>query len=374
MSEREESKKPKLRVALISAGRMTSTIDDEITSMDTWPSLKQQLPYSHAPCYKMVDEVETVAVCDLIEEKCKTFCERWDVPRYYLDYKEMIEKEKPDILSVATAAGLHAEMCIFAMEHGVKGIYCEKAMCCSLAEADAVVATVRKHGTKFMLGAQRRHHVNFKMAKRLAHSGELGELVAVSTWIESSLLHSLSHVADAQLFMAGDVKPASVFGILGPARSYDSIESRRIVTNPEYDPQTKRWNGDPGCLAYTARLENGVFLNHLPAITDFRLEITCSNGYIRIVDNNDTIHVYKRRGSSYSFDPLDIPNPGPASPNLALVRDLVDCVLHDKTPLANEVVALYGMELLMGVAQSHLEGGCTVGLPIANREMYVPSH
>jgi len=32
-----------LRTAIIGAGRMASTIDDEITSMDTWPSLKSQL-------------------------------------------------------------------------------------------------------------------------------------------------------------------------------------------------------------------------------------------------------------------------------------------------------------------------------------------
>lgn len=364
----------RLRVALISAGRMTSTIDDEIVSMDTWPSLKQQLPYSHAASYSKVDDVEMVAVSDLIEEKCTEFCRRWNVPRYYLAYREMIETEKPDIVSVGTDGSLHAEMSIFAIEHGVKGIYCEKPMCCSLAEADAIVAAVKKHGTKFMLGAQRRHHPNFKLAKQIAESGELGEVVAVTTWMESSLLHSLSHLADAGLFMAGDARPVWVYGLMGAARSFDSFEKRRIATNPDYDSQTNRWNGDPGCRVYTAMLENGILLNHLPAITDLRLEITCSSGYIRIVDNNDTIHVYKRRGDTYSFDPLQIEKPGPASPNRALVRNLVDCVLNDKTPLANETVALYGMELLMGAAQSHIQGGCTVKLPLDNREMYIPSY
>ena len=70
----------KLRVAIISAGRMASTIDDEIRSADTFPSLKRQLPYSHAPCFKEFPELEMVAVCDLVEEKCKTFCKRWGVP------------------------------------------------------------------------------------------------------------------------------------------------------------------------------------------------------------------------------------------------------------------------------------------------------
>ena len=365
----------RLRTAIISAGRMASTIDDEITSMDTWPSLKQQLPYSHAPCYKeFPDEIEMVAVCDLVEEKCKTFCERWDVPRYYLDYREMIEKEKPDIVSIATAAGLHAEMAIFAMEHGVKGIYCEKAMCCSLEEADRIVACVKQHDAKFMLGAQRRHHPNFKQAREILGSGEIGELVSVTTCIESSLLHSLSHVADAQLYFAGDVAPAWVFGVLGAARSIDDIESRRITKAPEYDAKTRRWNGDPGCLTYTARLENDVFLNHLPAITDFRIEIVCSNGTIRILDNNDTLHLYKRRGRSYSFDRVELPPIPPASSHVELVRDLIHCMRTKATPLANEIVARNGTELLMGVAHSHLAGGVSVELPLEQRAMYVPSH
>ena len=365
----------KFRVAIISAGRMASTIDDEIVSMDTWPSLKQQLPYSHAPCYReFPDEIQMVAVCDLAEEKCKTFCERWDVPRYYLDYREMIEKEKPDIVSIATPAGTHAEMAIFAMEHGVRGIYCEKAMCCSLEEADAIVACVAKHDVKFMLGAQRRHHPNFKKAREIITSGEIGELVSVTTWIESSLLHSLSHVADAQLYFTGDPAPAWVFGVLGAARSIDSIETRRITKAPEYDAKTRRSNGDPGCLTYTARLESGVFLNHLPAITDFRIEIVCANGTIRILDNNDTLHLYKRRGRSYSFDRVELSPLPSASAHVELVRDLIHCVRTGARPLANEIVARKGTEILMGVAHSHLAGGVRVELPLSDRTMYVPSH
>jgi len=66
----------KLRVAIISAGRMAGSIDDEIIAMDTWPSLKAQLPYCHAGCYRWLDDIDIVAVCDLDEAKCKTFCDR----------------------------------------------------------------------------------------------------------------------------------------------------------------------------------------------------------------------------------------------------------------------------------------------------------
>jgi len=365
---------PRFRVALIGAGRMASTIDDEIREQDTWPSLKQQLPYSHAPCYRTFPEVRMVAVCDLDESRCRAFCDRWDVPRYYLDYREMIARERPDIVSITTPAHMHAEMAVFAMDHGVRGIYCEKAMCCSLAEADAIVDAAKRTGAKFMLGAQRRHHPHFRKARELVESGTLGSLVAVASWLESSLLHSLSHLADNSLYLAGDTAPVSVFGVLGSARTFDEVEARRITQDAEYDPATQRWSGDPGCRSYTAELENGVLLVHLPSVADVRWEVTCTDGFIRIENNNDTLQVYRRRGRSYSFAPVAIDPIPPASAHQALVRDLLQALESDERTLANEIVGRYGMEILLGTAQSHLQGGVRVQLPLADRDMYVPSH
>ena len=368
----------KLRVAIVGAGRMASSIDDEIREHDTWLSLKRQLPYSHAPCYRALDHlVEMVAVCDPVEEKCRTLCERWDVPRYYVDYREMIERERPDIVSIAVPASLHAEIAVFAMEHGARGIYCEKAMCCSLAEADAIARCAERHDAKFMLGAQRRHHPNFRRAREIITSGEIGELVGVYSWIEGALLHTLSHLADNSLYLAGDVAPVSVYGVLTglrPRSALDEIEARRVASDLQYDAEAKRWSGDPGCSTFTARLSDGTFLVHMPAFMDVRWEAVCTNGYVRIVDNNDTLQLYRRRGKTYSFDRVELAPTEPASSHLGLVRDLVACVTEGGVPLANETVGRYGMEILMGVAQSHLAGGREVRIDEIDREMSIPSH
>lgn len=370
--------RPKLRVAIVGAGRMASSIDDEIREHDTWLSLKQQLPYSHAPCYSALGElVEMVAVCDLIEAKCRAFRERWGVPRSYVDYREMIEREQPDIVSVAVPASLHAEVAVFAMEHGVRGVYCEKAMCCSLAEADTIVDCARKHDVRFMLGAQRRHHPNFRKAREIVASGEIGELVGVYSWMAGALLHTLSHVADNSLFLAGDAAPVSVYGVLSGARpsaALDAIESRRIASELRYDVEAKRWSGDPGCTSFTARLSDGTFLVHVPAYMDLRWEAVCTNGYVRIVDNNDTLQLYRRRGKTYTFDRVELAPAEPASSHLRLVQDLIACVHEGGVPLANERVGRHGMELLMGVAQSHLAGGREVQVDEIDREMVIPSH
>jgi predicted dehydrogenase len=63
----------------------------------------------------------------------------------YLDCREMIERERPDIVSVTTPSLARAEPIIFAAEHGVRGIYAEKGLWASLEEAGRVTAALKAH-------------------------------------------------------------------------------------------------------------------------------------------------------------------------------------------------------------------------------------
>ena len=105
------------RVCIVGCGRMGGTIDEEVQG-----GRHRALPYSHAAGYTAYERTTIVAASDVVEEKAKYVCEKWNIPKRYADYREIIEKEKPDIVSVATRPGNHAEITIFAAEHGVKGV------------------------------------------------------------------------------------------------------------------------------------------------------------------------------------------------------------------------------------------------------------
>ena len=141
------------RACLVGCGRMGATIDDE---MEGRPERFLWIPYSHAAAAVACDRTDLVAVSDVITEKAETARQRYGAQNAYADYREMIEKEQPDIVCVATRPPQRAEVAIFAAENGVKGIYAEKPLCCSMEEADAMVDTVERNGTKFNYGTQRR--------------------------------------------------------------------------------------------------------------------------------------------------------------------------------------------------------------------------
>ena len=68
---------------------------------------------------------ELVAVCDTVKEKAKQLAEKYKVGCYE-DMDEMLRADaKPDVISVCTPNGLHAEQSIKALKAGFH-VLCEK--------------------------------------------------------------------------------------------------------------------------------------------------------------------------------------------------------------------------------------------------------
>ena len=104
------------KAALIGCSRMGAFIDNEVMG-SPWA----QLPYSHAAGYEASDRTDFVACSDLRTEVMEQVGNRYGVAKekQYTDYKALIDKEQPDIVSVATQPEHRAEIVIYAAEHGV---------------------------------------------------------------------------------------------------------------------------------------------------------------------------------------------------------------------------------------------------------------
>ena len=164
------------RACLIGCGRMGATIDDEVCDH---PHHFLWLPYSHAAGYTASEHTDLVAVSDVVPEKVSAIQKRYNAHNGYTDYREMIRKEEPDIVSIATRPATHAEATIFVEKNGVKGVYYEKPLCYSMEEADAIREACEKHDVKFNYGMQRRYTPLYQKMRELIDHGELGEIQAV---------------------------------------------------------------------------------------------------------------------------------------------------------------------------------------------------
>ena len=137
---------------------------------------------SHIESYLDMDDVEVVAMADLIPGKAEKFARRYGVEgvRFYPSHKELIDNEQLDAVSVCTYNMTHAECTIYALEHGVN-VLLEKPMCVTTEEAVEIMRAEKKSGKILSIGFQPRLDDNMKMVKQIVQSGVLGKIYYIQT-------------------------------------------------------------------------------------------------------------------------------------------------------------------------------------------------
>src|SRR5271165_6021422 len=127
-----------------------------------------------------IPNVRFVAVCDIWTEYNQRRVSRLlqdsgHPNRAYVDYKELLDKEKNnlDAVIVATPDFWHAEHAIACMKAGLQ-VYCEKEMSNNLADARRMVQTVRETGKLLQIGHQRRSNPRYQFCyQRLLNEAKL---------------------------------------------------------------------------------------------------------------------------------------------------------------------------------------------------------
>src|SRR5262249_27430819 len=126
-----------------------------------------------------VDNVEIVAVADENDAGRAAAARRLNAKAAYADYRQMLDKEKPEIVSVADRfLDAHRDMVLACAEHG-SNIFLEKPMCRNLTEADDMVAVCEKHHVKLAIAHQTRYSPKAARVKEMIREGKLGEILEV---------------------------------------------------------------------------------------------------------------------------------------------------------------------------------------------------
>lgn len=129
----------------------------------------------HAEALAQVPRAEIVAVASRTEEHVRAFAGRWSIPKWSTDYGDLLEDEAVDVVVLGVPNNLHARICIDAAQAG-KHVICEKPLCITLDEADAMIEACRQAGVKLMYAEELCFTPKYVRAKELVKEGALGEL------------------------------------------------------------------------------------------------------------------------------------------------------------------------------------------------------
>lgn len=115
-----------------------------------------------------------VAVCDMNPELAAMIP---DVNRY-TDYRDMIQKEKPDLVYVATLMDTHAELSIAAMRAGCH-LICEKPMARGLDECKAMAEASKATNKHLFVNFETRLYPYVRQIRQWIDDGKLGRVEAI---------------------------------------------------------------------------------------------------------------------------------------------------------------------------------------------------
>ncbi len=128
-------------------------------------------------------DASVVALCDVDERRAgeaRAMCPR---ARFFVDFREMLDKAGRDIdaVLVATPDHTHAVATMAALRAG-KHVYCEKPLTHSVWEARQVMAAARKYRRITQMGIQRHAGRNYRRVVELIQAGTIGAVREVHAW------------------------------------------------------------------------------------------------------------------------------------------------------------------------------------------------
>jgi predicted dehydrogenase len=333
-------------------------------------------------------KLKVVAVADDNPQGRAGALKRLGIERGYEDYREMLEREKPQIVVVAPRwLDGHKDMILACAERGVLGIFCEKPLAPDLASCDAIVDACDRSHVKLAMAFQTRYSPRYERIKSLIADGVIGEVLELRGRGKEDrrgggedlmvlgvhildLFHDLlgepawcfARVTD----MARDVGPAEVrpgaegIGPLAGDRVDAMFGFQRTPAVAHFATARPREpgqrfglsiHGSKGCIWMSTGSMPPAYLLADPTWT-----ATGKATWRPISDG--------REGNASSAERNDL-----ATGNRAIVEDLVHAVETDSQPRTHARAARTTIEMVLSCYASHGRRAM-VTLPLADREAH----
>ncbi len=305
--------------------------------------LPKGVPTSYSEALHDRPEIDLVAGCDRDPNRLKAFGDRYGDVALYTDGAEMLEKEKLDIVAIATNTRSRPELVRLAVENGAKAIVTDKPMCHTLAEADLMVGVCRDAGVPLNCGAISTTHPSFVTARELLDSGAIGDVTSMETSFRPGAQHQ-----NWSYFL--DSAPAWVVG---------------TADKPPLETGSSEFTGQ-GILV----CKDGTILHFREGAPMLRISGT----------KGEMVHSNQRQWTlSQDFETVggikrvDVPWPGPQTGHYGTtysVADVMDCLegkLDEPKNSGRRVAVALEAEIALKVSSAN--GGQRVDLPLEDRSL-----
>lgn len=131
---------------------------------------------AHGNAWRNVPEIEIVGACDEKFEALSRFANEYEVENTYNDLRQMLEKQNPDVLVVATWPSSHLINVLEAVRCEVKGILVEKPIAVNTSQLEQMIQVTERANIIMMEAFMYRHHPLTLAVKQKIEDGAIGDV------------------------------------------------------------------------------------------------------------------------------------------------------------------------------------------------------
>ena len=326
--------------------------------------------------YENIENVEFIAVSDPDAEGREKAAAEAGALRSYADYRDMLDKEELDIVSVCPRWTVeHVDMVTACLEAGCH-VYSEKPMTATLADGDIIVETAKTHGKKVAVAHQAVYLPATHAIKQMLDAGKIGTIQAIYASGKQDhrgggedMIVLGTHTFNMMRFFVGDV---------AWMQSHVTNAGKEVAPGDEHTPTEPVGPVAGDCINSYFAFKNGVsgfFQSRRDQAGSGRygMEIVGSEGTFSLrgdVANRLMVYPYPvlvPSNSDQAWEAIDLDDTPFSQGNELAIRDLIDAAENDRKPISAAEDAVAALEMILGAYESQLTGG-RVSFPITNRE------
>ncbi len=158
----------RLRVAIVGCGRISDL---------------------HEQGYRNFDKAKIVAVCDRSRVLAESKAAKWNVPKVFTDYDELLQSDEIDMIELLVPHHLHAPMAIAACK-AKKHVSVQKPMALNLDEAGKMIDAAQENGVSLRVFENFIFYPPILKVKEMIDSGVIGDLRMIRVHYNSGTLDS----------------------------------------------------------------------------------------------------------------------------------------------------------------------------------------
>lgn len=329
------------------------------------------------------ENIEVLGIADPDEEGRAKHAAESGAKRAYADYREMLEKEKPDLVSIGPRWTIHhKEYLLACAEAGAHG-YLEKPISTDLAEADAMVEAVESKNLKWSIAHQKRICPDVVLAKKLIfEEGLIGDildlrgrgkedhraggedLIVLGTHIFDLMLHFMGRPEWCMADVSVDGRPAVKEDIRQPSEPLGPILGNQIHSTFGFA------NATPGSFATRKNRDGnggrwGLDIYGSKGIAKIRMETYPEIFWKETsswLPTGDGQPEWKRLPGHVELSGAD-PS---AVMNAYAIDDLLEAIEQNREPGVSLRSGRDSYEMIQAVYAAHINGG-RIDLPLADR-------